>query len=167
MAGTRDGFALAEVDLEQRREGDVLGSSQSGRRSSLRLLRVLDDAGRVGVPFTTGLLIGIGETLAERVDALFAIRRTHREYGHLQEVIVQNFRAKPDTAMRGMPDAELHDLAAPQVDGRVEVHQTETGAAQRSTNACRAARPVRLDFSGWNWVAHTEPCATEATTGPP
>ncbi|MFC5927621.1 bifunctional FO biosynthesis protein CofGH [Micromonospora vulcania] len=75
-------------------------------------LRVLDDAGRVGVPFTTGILIGIGETPAERVDALFAIRRAHREYGHLQEVIVQNFRAKPDTAMRGMPDAELHDLAA-------------------------------------------------------
>ncbi|WBB72726.1 bifunctional FO biosynthesis protein CofGH [Micromonospora sp. WMMD1128] len=75
-------------------------------------LRVLDDAGRVGVPFTTGILIGIGENLTERVDALFAIRRAMREYGHLQEVIVQNFRAKPDTAMRGMPDAELHDLAA-------------------------------------------------------
>src|SRR3954463_3538197 len=74
-------------------------------------LRVLEDAGRVGVPFTTGILIGIGETLAERVDALFAIRRIGREYGHIQEVIVQNFRAKPDTAMRGMPDAELHDLA--------------------------------------------------------
>ncbi|MEV1142999.1 bifunctional FO biosynthesis protein CofGH [Micromonospora sp. NPDC049799] len=75
-------------------------------------LRVLEDAGRVNVPFTTGILIGIGETPAERVDAIFAIRRAHREYGHLQEVIVQNFRAKPDTAMRGMPDAELHDLAA-------------------------------------------------------
>ncbi|MEE6257620.1 bifunctional FO biosynthesis protein CofGH [Plantactinospora sonchi] len=75
-------------------------------------LRVLSDAGRVGVPFTTGILIGIGETPAERVDSLFAIRRSAREYGHIQEVIVQNFRAKPDTAMRGMPDAELHDLAA-------------------------------------------------------
>ncbi|MFI7575277.1 bifunctional FO biosynthesis protein CofGH [Micromonospora sp. NPDC049497] len=75
-------------------------------------LRVIEDAGRVNVPFTTGILIGIGETPAERVDAIFAIRRAHREYGHLQEVIVQNFRAKPDTAMRGMPDAELHDLAA-------------------------------------------------------
>src|SRR2546430_7473504 len=75
-------------------------------------LRVLEDAGRVGVPFTTGILIGIGETLAERADSLFAIRRISREYGHLQEVIVQNFRAKPDTAMRAMPDAELHDLAA-------------------------------------------------------
>ncbi|BFU46843.1 bifunctional FO biosynthesis protein CofGH [Krasilnikovia sp. MM14-A1004] len=75
-------------------------------------LRVLDDAGRVGVPFTTGILIGIGETRAERADALFAMRRSAREFGHIQEVIVQNFRAKPDTAMRGMPDAELRDLAA-------------------------------------------------------
>ncbi|MDG4820952.1 bifunctional FO biosynthesis protein CofGH [Asanoa sp. WMMD1127] len=82
-------------------------------------LRVLDDAGRVGVPFTTGILIGIGENLAERADALFAIRRTAREYGHIQEVIIQNFRAKPDTAMRGMPDAELLDLAATIAVGRI------------------------------------------------
>lgn len=75
-------------------------------------LRVLDDAGRVGVPFTTGILIGIGETLTERAESLHAIRRSAREYGHIQEVIVQNFRAKPDTAMRGMPDADLRDLAA-------------------------------------------------------
>ncbi|MEV4410904.1 bifunctional FO biosynthesis protein CofGH [Catellatospora sp. NPDC049609] len=75
-------------------------------------LRVLADAGRVGVPFTTGILIGIGETHAERVDALFELRRSHREYGHLQEVIVQNFRAKPDTAMRSTPDASVRDLAA-------------------------------------------------------
>ncbi|WP_275412939.1 bifunctional FO biosynthesis protein CofGH [Rugosimonospora africana] len=75
-------------------------------------LRVLEDAGRVGVPFTTGVLIGIGENLTERAESLFAIRRVAREYGHIQEVIVQNFRAKPDTAMRGMPDADLRDLAA-------------------------------------------------------
>jgi FO synthase len=75
-------------------------------------LRVLEDAGRAGVPFTTGILIGIGETLTERAASLFAIYRTAREYGHVQEVIVQNFRAKPDTVMRGMPDAELRDLAA-------------------------------------------------------
>ncbi|NUR72956.1 MAG: bifunctional FO biosynthesis protein CofGH [Hamadaea sp.] len=75
-------------------------------------LRVLEDAGRVGVPFTTGILVGIGETLAERVDAIFAMRRVAREYGHIQEIIVQNFRAKPDTAMRSAPDAEMLDLAA-------------------------------------------------------
>jgi len=75
-------------------------------------LRVLEDAGRVGVPFTTGILIGIGETPTERVESLFAIRRIGRTYGHLQEVIIQNFRAKPDTAMRSTPDADLTDLAA-------------------------------------------------------
>ncbi len=75
-------------------------------------LRVLEDAGRSAVPFTTGILIGIGETLAERADSVFAIRGVAREYGGVQEVIVQNFRAKPDTKMRAMPDAELEDLAA-------------------------------------------------------
>ena len=75
-------------------------------------LRVLEDAGRCNVPFTTGILIGIGETPAERVDAIFAIRKVMREYGAIQEVIVQNFRAKPDTKMRGVPDAELEELAA-------------------------------------------------------
>lgn len=75
-------------------------------------LRVLEDAGRVGVPFTTGILIGIGENLTERAESLFAIRAAARQYGHIQEVIIQNFRAKPDTAMRGMPDADLHELAA-------------------------------------------------------
>lgn len=75
-------------------------------------LRVLTDAGRVNVPFTTGILIGIGETFTERAESLLAMRGIARQYGHIQEVIIQNFRAKPDTAMRGMPDADLHELAA-------------------------------------------------------
>jgi len=75
-------------------------------------LRVLEDAGRSNVPFTTGILIGIGETLAERAGSVFAIRKVAREYNGVQEVIVQNFRAKPDTKMRDTPDAELDDLAA-------------------------------------------------------
>nr|WP_095875923.1 bifunctional FO biosynthesis protein CofGH [Streptomyces sp. TLI_235] len=75
-------------------------------------LRVLEDAGRSSVPFTTGILIGIGESYGERADSLFAVRRVARAYRGVQEVIVQNFRAKPDTAMRGMPDAELEELAA-------------------------------------------------------
>ncbi|MCX4666363.1 bifunctional FO biosynthesis protein CofGH [Streptomyces sp. NBC_01381] len=75
-------------------------------------LRVLEDAGRSNVPFTTGILIGIGETYEERADSVFRLRSTQRSYHGIQEVIVQNFRAKPDTAMRGMPDAELEELAA-------------------------------------------------------
>ncbi|MFP5069675.1 bifunctional FO biosynthesis protein CofGH [Pseudonocardia nantongensis] len=75
-------------------------------------LRALTDAGRVGVPFTTGILIGIGENRTERAESLFAIRSAARAHGHVQEVIVQNFRAKPDTAMAHDPDADLDDLAA-------------------------------------------------------
>ncbi|MEU3468189.1 bifunctional FO biosynthesis protein CofGH [Streptomyces sp. NPDC006687] len=75
-------------------------------------LRVLEDAGRSSVPFTSGLLIGISETYEERAESLFALRRISRAYHGIQELIIQNFRAKPDTAMRGMPDAELDDLVA-------------------------------------------------------
>ncbi|WP_175409540.1 bifunctional FO biosynthesis protein CofGH [Streptomyces sp. TRM64462] len=75
-------------------------------------LRVLEDAGRSSVPFTSGLLIGIGETYEERAESLFALRRVARAYHGVQELIIQNFRAKPDTAMRGMPDAELDELVA-------------------------------------------------------
>ncbi|MFE6123385.1 bifunctional FO biosynthesis protein CofGH, partial [Streptomyces sp. NPDC056436] len=75
-------------------------------------LRVLEDAGRSSVPFTSGLLLGIGETLEERAESLFALRRVSRAYHSVQELIIQNFRAKPDTAMRQMPDAELDDLVA-------------------------------------------------------
>lgn len=82
-------------------------------------LQVLEDAGRLAVPFTTGLLIGIGETLGERVDALFAIRRTARLHGQVQEVIIQNFRAKPDTAMASYDDADLRDLAATIATARI------------------------------------------------
>jgi FO synthase len=75
-------------------------------------LRVLEDAGRLSVPFTTGLLVGIGETLAERAETIFALRATSRAYGAVQEVIVQNFRAKPDTAMRHTDDLGLAEYRA-------------------------------------------------------
>jgi FO synthase len=75
-------------------------------------VRVLEDAGRSNVPFTTGVLIGIGETVRDRAESIFAIRKVAREYSGIQEVIVQNFRAKPDTKMRATPDADLQELAA-------------------------------------------------------
>ncbi|GIJ33041.1 bifunctional FO biosynthesis protein CofGH [Micromonospora sediminimaris] len=120
-------------------------------------LRVLDDAGRVGVPFTTGILIGIGETLAERVDAIFAIRRTHREYGHLQEVIVQNFRAKPDTAMRGMPDAELHDLAATVAVARVLLGPKARIQAPPNLIAGEYDLLLRAGIDDWGGVSPVTP----------
>ncbi|MEV8374098.1 bifunctional FO biosynthesis protein CofGH [Kribbella sp. NPDC056861] len=75
-------------------------------------LRVLEDAGRSNVPFTTGLLIGIGENLEERADSIFALRKIARQYGGIQEVIIQGFRVKPDTAMRNDADVPLDEWLA-------------------------------------------------------
>ena len=74
-------------------------------------LATLKTAGELGVPFTTGILIGIGETLEERVDALLAIREIHERYGNIQEVIIQNFRAKADTRFAQWPEPSTLDLA--------------------------------------------------------
>ncbi|NML32882.1 5-amino-6-(D-ribitylamino)uracil--L-tyrosine 4-hydroxyphenyl transferase CofH [Paraburkholderia antibiotica] len=73
-------------------------------------LATLKAAGEAQVPFTTGILIGIGETRQERLDSLFAIRELHRQFGHVQEVIVQNFRAKAATKCAGMAEPDLEDL---------------------------------------------------------
>jgi FO synthase len=75
-------------------------------------LRVLEDAGRLSVPFTSGLLVGIGETATERAETIFALRAAARRYGGLQEVIVQNFRAKHDTVMRHVDDLGLDEYRA-------------------------------------------------------
>ena len=74
-------------------------------------LAALEAAGESRIPFTTGILMGIGETLDERVDALFAIRELHERHGHIQEVIVQNFRAKPDTLFAHRPEPAALDVA--------------------------------------------------------
>jgi FO synthase len=75
-----------------------------------RRLRTIELAGKLAIPFTTGILIGIGETPRERVDALLAIRDLHERYGHVQEVIIQNFRTKPRIPMREAPEPTEADL---------------------------------------------------------
>jgi FO synthase len=120
-------------------------------------LRVLDDAGRVGVPFTTGILIGIGETRAERIDAIFAMRRTAREFGHIQEVIIQNFRAKPDTAMRGMPDAELRELAATVAVSRIIMGPRARIQAPPNLIDAEFSLLLRAGIDDWGGVSPVTP----------
>ncbi|MEX0922458.1 MAG: 5-amino-6-(D-ribitylamino)uracil--L-tyrosine 4-hydroxyphenyl transferase CofH [Rhodovibrionaceae bacterium] len=79
------------------------------KRPAVRLANIAA-AGALSIPFTTGLLIGIGETREERIDSLLAIRELHARYGHIQELIIQPFRAKPDTKMRAYPNASLDEL---------------------------------------------------------
>jgi 7,8-didemethyl-8-hydroxy-5-deazariboflavin synthase CofG subunit len=73
-------------------------------------LRTIEEAGKLSIAFTTGILIGIGETMEERIDSLLAIRALHEKYGHIQEVIVQNFRAKPDITMAAHPNPSLAEM---------------------------------------------------------
>src|SRR5690606_31559484 len=88
------------------RGGPHFGSPD--KEPALRLASI-EEAGRARVPFTTGLLIGIGETRDEQAEALVAIRDLHRRYGHIQEVIIQNFRAKPGTRMANHAEPSLDD----------------------------------------------------------
>jgi len=69
-------------------------------------LRVLEDAGELGIPITTGILIGIGETAFEIIDSIYAIKKIHEKFGHIQEIILQNFQPKIDTKMKSFPSAE-------------------------------------------------------------
>lgn len=88
-------------------------------KSPILRLRTIAAAGRHNVPFTTGILIGIGETWAERVDSLVAINDIHRRYGNVQEVIVQNFRAKPGTAMAQWIEPSRDDMLRTLVTARL------------------------------------------------
>jgi FO synthase len=103
------GLMLENVSPRLRGRGEVHQWAPD-KEPAVRL-RMLREAGELAIPFTTGLLIGIGETLAERVDTLIAIRDLHRAHGHVQEVIVQNFRAKPTIGRADAPEPDAADLA--------------------------------------------------------
>ncbi|MEU6778094.1 bifunctional FO biosynthesis protein CofGH [Nonomuraea angiospora] len=120
-------------------------------------LRVLEDAGRTNVPFTTGILIGIGETIEDRAESIFAIRRVAREYGGIQEVIVQNFRAKPDTAMRGLPDASLEELAATIAVARLVLGPRVRIQAPPNLVDSEYALMIRAGIDDWGGVSPLTP----------
>lgn len=102
------GLMLETVSVRLMR-GDLPHAKAPDKVPALRL-RTIEEAGKLSMAFTTGILIGIGETMEERIDSLFAIRALHEKYGHIQEVIVQNFRAKPDIPMAKHPELSLEEM---------------------------------------------------------
>ncbi len=96
------GLMLETTNAELMRPGAAHDNAPD--KAPSKRLRTIEEAGKQKVPFTTGLLIGTGETAEDRVDTLLAIRDLHRRYGHIQEVIVQNFRAKPGIPMAEQPE---------------------------------------------------------------
>jgi 7,8-didemethyl-8-hydroxy-5-deazariboflavin synthase CofG subunit len=121
LMGERDLAALREVNVSmgimlesvsERLLGPNLAHDRAPDKAPGRRLRTIALAGKLQIPFTTGILIGIGETPAERVASLLAIRELHERHGHIQEVIVQNFRSKGAIRMRDWPDPTAADLLA-------------------------------------------------------
>ncbi len=102
------GLMLENVSPRLMRDG--LPHAKAPDKVPALRLRTIEEAGRLSIAFTTGILIGIGETMVERIDSLFAIRTLHEKYGHIQEVIIQNFRAKPEIPMAEHPEPSLEDM---------------------------------------------------------
>jgi len=102
------GLMLENVSPRLMREG--LPHAKAPDKVPALRLRTIEEAGKLSIAFTSGILIGIGETMEERIDSLFAIRTLHEKYGHIQEVIIQNFRAKPDIPMAAHPEPSLEDM---------------------------------------------------------
>jgi len=110
MAGLREVNASMGIMLET--TADVPAHRNSpGKKPAVRLA-MIEDAGRLKIPFTTGLLLGIGETEKDREESLLAIRDLHRRYGHIQEIIIQNFCPKPGTAMAGFSVPSTSEICA-------------------------------------------------------
>jgi FO synthase len=103
------GLMLENISLRLSQKG-MAHFSAPDKHPEIRL-RMLREAGQLSIAFTTGILVGIGETPEERVDALYAIRDVHETYGHIQEVIIQNFRAKPGTRMENYQEPDAFEIA--------------------------------------------------------
>lgn len=122
-----------------------------------RRLETLRLAGEAKVPFTTGILIGIGETRAERIEALLELRRLHETYGHLQEIIVQNFCPKPDTRMHAVPPVEMEEMAWTIAMARLVFDATMNIQAPPNLNAGRTKLLIDAGINDWGGVSPVTP----------
>lgn len=120
-------------------------------------LRTIELAGKKHVPLTSGILIGIGETRSERVEALLALRQLHERYGHIQEVIVQNFRAKQDTKMAGVAEPSLDDLLWTIAVARIVLPKDITVQVPPNLNPGVLPQLVAAGISDWGGVSPLTP----------
>ena len=120
-------------------------------------MRTIEDAGRLSIPFTTGILVGIGETLRERAESLFAIAKLHRQYRHIQEVIVQNFKAKPRTAMHAHPEPETDEFLAAVATARVILGPRVNVQAPPNLSDPHYPRLLDAGINDWGGVSPVTP----------
>ena len=120
-------------------------------------LATIEAAGEARVPFTSGILIGIGETRAERIEALLALRDLHRAHGHLQEVIIQNFRAKPDTRMANAPEPSFEELLWTVAVARLIFGDTLSIQAPPNLQEPGYGRLIEAGIDDWGGVSPVTP----------
>jgi FO synthase len=120
-------------------------------------LQTLEDAGKANVPFTTGILIGIGETRGERLDSLLAIRKLHLQYGHIQEVIIQNFVAKADTKMAQVASPDNDDVLWTVAMARVIFGPSMSIQAPPNLNPGKLESLVNAGINDWGGVSPVTP----------
>jgi FO synthase len=149
------GLMLENVSPRLRERGQVHQWAPD-KDPALRL-RMLRQAGELRIPFTTGLLIGIGETIAERVDTLIAIRDLHRAHGHIQEVIVQNFRAKPTIPLADAPEPDAVDLARTIAVARLLLDPEVSVQAPPNLSPDDHALLLRAGLNDWGGISPLTP----------
>jgi len=120
-------------------------------------LETMRAAGRLAVPFTTGILIGIGETRRERIESLLAIRDVHEKFGHIQEIIVQNFRAKPNTKMADAPEPSIEELLWTIAVARLIFGPEMTIQAPPNLSPGRLPELVAAGLDDWGGVSPVTP----------
>lgn len=122
-----------------------------------RRVAMIEEAGRLRIPFTTGILLGIGETRRERVESLLAIRALHRRYGHIQEVIVQNFRARPDIPMHAAPEPEDLEIAHAVALARLVLDDEISVQAPPNLNPAGAQLLIRSGLNDFGGISPVTP----------
>ncbi len=136
------------------RGGPHYGSPDKRPAVRLETIRL---AGELQVPFTSGILIGIGETRAERIESLLALRSLHQRYGHIQEIIIQNFRAKPDTRMADAPEPDLDELLWTLAVARVIFGPTMNIQAPPNLSPGTYRQLIKAGLNDWGGVSPVTP----------
>lgn len=118
-----------------------------------RRIRMIREAGELAIPFTSGILVGIGENEAERVGSLLALRRLHEQYGHIQEVIVQNFRAKECTAMAGAPELGEEEMVRTVALARIVLGAEMNLQAPPNLSPDNLPNLIRAGINDWGGIS--------------
>ena len=162
VMGERDLAALREVNVSmglmletvsERLLGPGMAHDRAPDKVPARRLKTIELAGKLNIPFTTGILIGIGETPGERIDALAAIRDLHERYGHVQEVIIQNFRAKPRIPMRDAAEPALDDLLRTIAVARLFLPETVSVQAPPNLSPVTYPRLLAAGLDDWGGIS--------------